>query len=336
MDHQINQIKTRVQYYLLLSTFFVALLAMGACNSSTDTENVDKTVKGSTEEDVLENKTDTPTFDYARPKPVNGKLKGVVELGAQGFNYFIVDIDKDKRWDLKQVEWNGAGYVLEGLQTGKSVTKQLRQFIGEIRDYGVAGKDIHFVVSSGAAKSPEIATITRDLKELDYVVNIVTEEEEGTYAAKCLLDESLEKKAFVLDIGSGNTKVAWMEGDDIIAKGTYGSKYYLNEDYDKEAAADYDRKVVREVRAVGGGVLPERTKICLLIGGIGYGLAKQSRIGKEPYTVLQPLDEYELGDQKMRSGINILQGILDGSRAERIVFPWDANFTIGFLLTLPY
>ena len=36
------------------------------------------------------------TFDYTAPAPVDGKLKGVVELGASGFNSFIVNIDKQK------------------------------------------------------------------------------------------------------------------------------------------------------------------------------------------------------------------------------------------------
>ena len=35
----------------------------------------------------------TAPFNYTPPQPVNGKLKGVVEMGATGFNSFIVRID---------------------------------------------------------------------------------------------------------------------------------------------------------------------------------------------------------------------------------------------------
>ena len=269
--------------------------------------------------------------------PNNNKLKGVVELGAQGFNYFIIRMDSEKNWELDQAVYRDA-FVLEKGMSPEEIVERLRFFIFDrmIKRKNLSAEDIHFVVSSGAAKSPEIVTITRDLKELGYVVNIVTKEEEGIYAAKCLLDETLEKEAFVLDIGSGNTKVAWMEGGEIMAKGTYGSKYYLNEDYDKEPVADYDRKVVQEAREIGGSVLPARTKTCFLIGGIAFDLAKQSREEKERYTVLKDLSEYKIEGEKMRCGVKILKGVIEGSRCEQLIFDWNANFTIGFLLALDY
>ena len=41
----------------------------------------------------------TPTaFTYRSAAPVNGKLKGVVELGASGFISFIVRINKKRNW----------------------------------------------------------------------------------------------------------------------------------------------------------------------------------------------------------------------------------------------
>ena len=39
-----------------------------------------------------------PAFSYEAPAPVDGKLKGVVELGASGFNSFIVRIDQNRTW----------------------------------------------------------------------------------------------------------------------------------------------------------------------------------------------------------------------------------------------
>ena len=38
-------------------------------------------------------------FSYTPEKPVNGKLRGVVELGATGFNSFVINLDDQRRWD---------------------------------------------------------------------------------------------------------------------------------------------------------------------------------------------------------------------------------------------
>ncbi|HEY9702052.1 MAG TPA: hypothetical protein V6C58_06380, partial [Allocoleopsis sp.] len=46
-----------------------------------------------------------PTFNYKPTPPLNGKLKGVVELGASGFNSFIINIDAQKDWKLEKAEY---------------------------------------------------------------------------------------------------------------------------------------------------------------------------------------------------------------------------------------
>ena len=36
----------------------------------------------------------------------------------------------------------------------------------------------------------------------------------------------------------------------------------------------------------------------------------------------------------MASGLNIYKGIVETTKTDTFVFDWDANFTIGFLLSL--
>lgn len=47
-------------------------------------------------------KTASRTFDYVPEKPVNGKLRGVVEVGATGFNSFVINMDNQKDGKLFQ------------------------------------------------------------------------------------------------------------------------------------------------------------------------------------------------------------------------------------------
>ena len=70
------------------------------------------------------------------------------------------------------------------MATEEDVRIGLKKYIGTMLDYGVGSKDIHFVVSSGAAKAEVTQKITKVLKSLGYVVNQVTPEQEGTACFK--------------------------------------------------------------------------------------------------------------------------------------------------------
>ena len=73
-----------------------------------------------------------------------------------------------------------------------------------------------------------------------------------------------------------------------------------------------------------------------MIGGTPYDLAKQHRKGEERYTVLKSPDSYAADKPKTKSGLNIYKAIADATGCDTFVFDWDANFSIGFLLQLPY
>ena len=276
---------------------------------------------------VAKRKTKSGSFNYNAKEPIGGKLKGVVELGASGFNSFIVKIDSDKNWALEKAEW-GNSLVYEGMASGTDVTQGLKQYIAKFLDYGVSGREIHFVVSSGALKTAETQPILRALKAMNFVVNEVTPEEEGGYALKCVLPKDYENKAFVVDIGSGNTKVSWMQGGRVQAKESYGSKYFQNS---TSVAAAYSN-----AKRIGEMIPSSLTGTCFIIGGVPFDMAKQARNGKERYTQLGSPGSYEGDAAKMKSGLNIYQALKDGTGCDEFVFDWDANFTIGFLLTLPY
>jgi hypothetical protein len=265
-------------------------------------------------------------FDYSAPDPVNGTLKGVVELGASGFNSFIIKVDPQKRWKLEKAEF-GNSLVTENMATDADIRVGLKRYIGGMLDYGVSGKNIHFVVSSGAAKADGTLKITKALRDLGYKVNQVTPEQEGQLGLKSVLPELYDERAFVTDIGSGNTKISWMENGRSRSIETYGAKYYQDNIDDK--------KVYSEVLAKAKQVPTDRRKTCFIIGGVPFEMAKEVRKGKERYTVLSAPAAYKLENAKSKAGINIYKAIVDATGTNQFVFDWDANFTIGFLLSLP-
>ncbi len=309
------------------AAFMAGLLILGfsSCNA--------KKSEGEAQALVGEASTVEPgQFSYNPTEPVNGRKKAVVELGASGFNLFAIEVDKDKNWKSIKKEF-GSSLISEGMTNAETIKTKLQDYIRSIIDFGVAGKDIHFVVSSGAAKEAIIGDITKALKAIGYQVNQVTPEMEGTYAFRCTLPKGYEDNAFVVDLGSGNTKISYLDGSKTVAKETYGAKYFQKGVDDKTAYDDAKAKVA-DVPASKRGTL-------FLIGGVPFQMAKMQKKGNERFTVLSTnLSDYDQlakdEGEKVKAGLNIYKAILDETNAKQVVFDWDANFTIGFLLNLPY
>lgn len=267
----------------------------------------------------------TQSFNYTAPEPIGGKLKGVVELGATGFNSFIITVDAQKNWKLEKADY-GSSLVYESMTNDADITAGLKNYIANMLAFGVGGKDIHFVISSGAQKVEVTKQIIAALKKMNYFVNTVTPEKEGQLALKSVLPASYSDKAFVVDIGSGNTKISWNQGNSVMAKEAYGAKYFQN-NVSEDAA-------YQNVAAMAKSVPSSLRGTCFIIGGVPFELAKQVRNGKERYTVLKAPADYKAEGEKQKAGLNIYKAVADATGCQTFVFDWDANFTIGFLLTL--
>ena len=195
-------------------------------------------------------------------------------------------------------------------------------------DKGVKSKNVHFIISSGAQKEPKTTIISTELKKMGFVVNLVTAEQEGKLALKSALPPSYYGNAFVTDIGSGNTKISWMNAANVMAVEAPGSKYY-----EKEIQDDV---IYTEVKKKASQIPAKNREVCFIIGGTPFDLAKQHRQGEERYTVLKSPGGYTGDKPKTKSGLNIYKAIQDATGCDTFVFDWDANFSIGFLLQLPY
>ncbi|MEY4928022.1 MAG: hypothetical protein RI894_2458 [Bacteroidota bacterium] len=268
------------------------------------------------------------SFNFTPAEPVNGTLKGVVELGASGFNAFMVRIDKDKNWKLEKAEF-GSSLVSEGMASGKDVKETLKNYIGTIANFGVLPKNIHFVVSSGAVKNDKIPDIVKALKQMGYVVNTVDAAQEGKLALAATVPSSYFDSAFSVDMGSGNTKISWVGGADLSsAKSveTHGAKYFQ-----KGVSAD---QVFKDVQAAAAQVPANKRDVCFIVGGAPHDLVEKARQGKERYTVMKAPTAYSPDGEKQKAGVNIYKAIAEKTGCTTFVFDWDANFTIGFLLGL--
>lgn len=266
------------------------------------------------------------SFNYTPEKPVNGTLKGVVEVGATGFNSFVINMDSQRRWEIVSKDF-GESLAYEGLATSEDIRAGLKKYLASMFDKGVSSKNMHFVISSGAQKEPKTGVIANELKKMGYVVNLVTPAQEGKFALKATVPPTFQDNSFLTDIGSGNTKISWEESGALKSLEVPGAKYYEK--------GGTDDQVYNEVKSKASQIPSGKRNVCFILGGVPFTLAKQHRNGEERYTVLNPPDTYKAADKKMGAGLNIYRALADATKCDTFVFDWDANFTIGFLLSLP-
>jgi hypothetical protein len=203
-------------------------------------------------------------------------------------------------------------------------------------NYGVDPKDIHFLISSGALLKPETQNIIKAVKKNHYIPNEITSKNEGKYGFWATVPKEYRDSSFFVDIGSGNTKIAWLENKKLKTISTYGAKYYLDDDKDNDVYDSVKKAIIDKI--------PESNrKRCFIIGGVPYKLAKAIRKDRENYTILYSpkiyfsnTDKYKTGGKKLQSGLNIYQAIKDATQTKQFIFYWNTNFTIGYLLRLPY
>jgi len=266
------------------------------------------------------------SFQFAPKKPIDGKYLGIIELGGDGFNSFIINADSTNLWFLEKAEY-GVSNAYDNNASSDEIKTGLESYIEKMLAYNVDGKDIHFVVSSTARKNERVTLISALLDSIGYVVNSVDADEEGKYALIAALPEKFYDNGFVVDIGSGNTKLAWMENGEIRTASTYGAKYYKEGLSDKIVAEDVFGKLK---------MIPKnKKKHCFIIGGIPYQLAKPYIKDGSRYAVLKTPDTYQIGeDQKFNGGLNIYRTIYNDIDTEVIAFDTEANFSIGFLLSV--
>ena len=136
-------------------------------------------------------------FNYTPEDPVNGQLRGVVEVGATGFNSFVINMDNENRWKIVSKDF-GESLAYEGLATTDDIRIGLKKYLSAMFDKGVDKRNMHFVISSGALKEPKTSTISNELKKMGYVVNNVTPEQEARFALKATIPSPFADNSFMI------------------------------------------------------------------------------------------------------------------------------------------
>lgn len=287
------------------------------------------------------NNTTISKFDYTPVLPEDGKIKAVVIIGAAGFDGFIIKIDKDKNWESKKAYWGKESNIWDGNASSEEIMKGFRSFLGTIakdgKEFGSKNLDrrVQLIVSSGASKvNTTTSKIIKALTKNKWIPTKISAEKEAEYGFIASVPEEHRNDSFFVDIGSGNTKIAWMENDKFNTAEGPGAKAYK--------IPKTKEGVYEDIKNLLENVPDDLRERAFMLGGVPYKLAKKVKNDDKFYTTLLQPCQYETQDfkeksrEKMEYGLKIYEAIQDATGTEQYIFPWHSNFGIGFLINQKY
>ncbi len=264
-------------------------------------------------------------FEYEPPKPVNGDLSAAIELGSLGLNYFIVSIDISGNWMLEKSVF-GRSNIIYGANNTQALVKEILDFRNRIKAEGVEESNIHIIASSSVVKIEDISKFNNELAKSGLKIRSIDPEKEAKYALKATIPKEFTEESFLVDIGSGNSKLSWIENDDTLSIEIHGSKYFLS--------GVQDTTVFREVRNALLEVPTKNRNLCFILGGMIYEFLKDEiQSSKKRYFVLKPPGVYPRDNEKLKAG-NVIYSALYHEPTYSYIFDSESNFSIGYLLEI--
>lgn len=307
---------------LLTRVCFILTLVAFGCSTNNSERN------SPTNESVSSQKQQTEEpriFDYQPPTPVDGQLYAAIELGALGLNYFITEIDTRDRWSLKASSF-GRSNIIYGVNTTDEILNKIFEFRNEILEYGVQVNNIHIIASSSAVKASIVQDLKTQLSRRNLDISYINSNDEGQYALIATIPREFVNESFLVDIGSGNTKLSWVEGSDTLSIDIHGSKYFLGD--------VQDTTVFREVRDAILEIPEQNRNLCFMLGGMIYEFVKEEIDQSEKrYFVLKTPNEYPVDNEKLRAA-NVIYNALYLPPTYSYIFDSQSNFSVGYLISL--
>lgn len=297
----------------LLVKFLAMTLILAACSTNQEKQSSQNVKKAKTQR----------KFEYLPKDPINGKLMGVIEIGSLGLNYFIINIDQEDRWSLVKSEFGRSNIVFGEIDKNQAVSK-IAAFQKEILNEGVIKDNLHIVASSSAIGLSNIEWLEKEINDLGMELVKVDASEEANFALTASVPFEFAQESFIVDMGSGNTKLSWTDGTDTTTLETFGSKYYLD--------GIQDTTVFRSVRNTMLKIPEANRNLCFMIGGMPYEFAKtEERTGR--YSVLKAPTTYSDNGERMNAAI-VIYSALYNETTYSYIFDWDSNFSVGYLMTI--
>ena len=269
------------------------------------------------------NQSPKRTFEYQAPQPENGTLMAAIEIGSLGLNYFIVSIDTEDNWKLIDEKYSRSNLIFNERAT--QLIDEILGFKEEIESKGVDTDRIHIVGSSSATDLSNMDALKSELAKEGLVLNTISAGMEANYALKASVPKEFTSEAFLVDIGSGNTKFSWVNGSDTTTRKSFGSKYYLSN--------TPDSLVFRKVRDIILDIPDKNRNLCFMIGGMPHRFAEHTNDKRGRYTILRSPSSYPKNGDVWSAG-RVIYNAIYLEPTYSFIFVWEANFVIGYLMTI--
>ncbi|MGB9794971.1 MAG: hypothetical protein ACPLQQ_08125, partial [Caldisericum exile] len=153
---------------------------------------------------------------------------GGIEIGSKGVKAMVLQLSPADEEGFYNVEEKFRRSINTGIITGvketglfaedaiKETAEAVRELFNTIKDkYGVNENNIFIAGSSALVNVKNRDELSKRIKELTGKGTVfITKEEEVFYNIIGAVPDKYRSKAIVIDIGSGNTKIGYLEGTD--------------------------------------------------------------------------------------------------------------------------
>ena len=225
---------------------------------------------------------------------------------------------------MEEASYSRSNFIY-GVNSNEEIVQTITGFIEEIISYGVSRENVHLIASSSVVNGENLDDLNALLGQKTQL-NIVgiSAENEAKYALAATVPQEFLEESFVVDIGSGNSKLSWVSNQDTLSIEIHGSKYFLSD--------IQDTTVFREVRDAVLQIPEENRNLCFMLGGMIYEFAKDKMLGSEArYVVLDAPNSYPVDNEKLKAA-NVIYNALYLEPTYSYIFDRDSNFSIGYLI----
>lgn len=256
-------------------------------------------------------------YTYKQPATIGGKKKAVVEIMPNSLTSTIIEIDREKHWEVFKQGRKANTVVMEGIQSNRG-KDALREYIGSIVEQGVNKEDIEFLTTSENESSANVNRIVQLLREIDnaeYNPTIASPKDRAEYTMHALLNEENEPQSLVALFENDQLIVGWREQN--------------------HTPVFHIANSVNGVSEVAEIIPNDRSK-CFVVGGLPNAIAANCNSRANFICLPNPPEEDEYFTGRFAAQKAFYDALLQNTSFNDIIVGQQANYALGYLINQRY
>jgi len=256
-------------------------------------------------------------YTYEQPATIGGKKKALVEIMPNSLTSTIIEIDREKHWEVFKQGRKANTVVMEGIQSSQG-RDALREYIGSILEQGVNKEDIEFLTTSEYKPDANVSRVVELLKGIDnakYNPTIASPKDRAEYTMHALLNEENEQQSLVALFENDRLIVGWREQNHTPVSHIANSVNGVNE--------------IAEI-------IPNDRSKCFVVGGLPDAMAANCNSRANFICLPNPPEEDKYSTGRFAAQKAFYDALLQNTSFNDIIVGQQANYALGYLINQRY